>query len=126
MTRTFINPEGLLSTPTYSHAVRVGNTIYCAGVVGLDKMARSSPDPATQIEKAYENLRVLIEDAGARMEEIVLSRVYLTRTEHIETHRAIRSRYITSPATPYTQLIVKALGREDLICEIETIVVLEE
>ncbi len=125
MPREFINAKNSLTTPTYHQAVKVGNTIYLAGMVGLDAEGRSSPDVAVQIERAYENVKATLAATGATMEDLVTTRVYLTRTEDIPVHREIRQRYLTDPATPYTQIIVKALGREDLLVEIETVAVVD-
>jgi hypothetical protein len=63
MPLAFINPGSLLSTPTYSHSARIGATVYCAGVVGLDEKPQSSPDLETPVEKAYVDLRILVEGA---------------------------------------------------------------
>lgn len=123
MDRSFLNPVELYQPGTYSQAVRAGNTLYCAGVVGLDAQARSVGDRRAQIERAYENLVVLLKAGGATPADLVSTRVYLTHASDIALHREIRARYLTDPPTPYTQLVVQALGREDLIIEIECIAV---
>ncbi len=123
MDRLFLNPAELYQPGTYSQAVRVGDTLYCAGVVGLDAQARPVGDRRAQIERAYENLVVLLKAGGATLEDLVSTRVYLTNVADIPLHRDIRAKYLTNPPTPYTQMVVQALGREDLIIEIECIAV---
>lgn len=85
MPKQYINPEGYYHTENYSHAVKVGNTIYIAGVVGVDDKGRTFGDGSivTQVDKAYENLKLVLTAAGATMEDLVSTRVYLTRARDI-------------------------------------------
>ncbi|WP_412027265.1 RidA family protein [Deinococcus yunweiensis] len=63
----------------YSRAVRVGNVVQVSGttatvngeVVGVD-------DPAEQTRAALGIIRTALETAGARMEDVVRTRIYVT------------------------------------------------
>jgi enamine deaminase RidA (YjgF/YER057c/UK114 family) len=123
--KQYINPPSSYSTDAYSHAVKAGDTIYISGVVGVDAHGNTVGDGTivTQIDAAYENLEVVLAEAGASMEDLVSTRVYLTDAEHFEIYKATREKHLTHPGPGLTVLIVKALGRADLLFELEAIAV---
>ena len=65
----------------FSRAVRVGNTVYVSGTgpVGAD-----DADAATQTRHTLEIIRAALEKAGAAMEDVVRTRMYLTHVEDWE------------------------------------------
>ncbi len=65
----------------FSRAVRVGNTVHVSGTgpVGADQA-----DAATQTRHTLEIVRTALEKAGARMEDVVRTRMYLTHVEDWE------------------------------------------
>jgi enamine deaminase RidA (YjgF/YER057c/UK114 family) len=65
----------------FSRAVRVGNAVHVSGTgpVGAD-----DADAATQTRHTLEIIRVTLEKAGARMEDVVRTRMYLTHVEDWE------------------------------------------
>jgi enamine deaminase RidA (YjgF/YER057c/UK114 family) len=65
----------------FSRAVRVGNTVHVSGTgpVGADEA-----DAATQTRHTLEIIRAALEKAGARMEDVVRTRMYLTHVEDWE------------------------------------------
>jgi reactive intermediate/imine deaminase len=63
----------------YSQAIRVENTVYLAGQIGLDPNTMSLVDGIdAQIDRVFENIRAVVEDAGGSFDEIVKITVYLT------------------------------------------------
>ena len=67
----------------FSRAVRVGNIVHVSGTgpVGADEA-----DAATQTRHTLEIIRAALEKAGARMEDVVRTRMYLT---HVEDWQAV-------------------------------------
>jgi enamine deaminase RidA (YjgF/YER057c/UK114 family) len=65
----------------FSRAVRVGNAVHVSGTgpVGADEA-----DAATQTRHTLELIRVALEKAGARLEDVVRTRMYLTHVEDWE------------------------------------------
>lgn len=126
MTHTHINPESLYVSSAYSHAVMADKTLYCAGVVGVDKEGNLTGDGSMhdQVQGAYESLKAVLADAGGSLEDLVNTRVYLTKPEDIEPYKQAREQYLTKPGPGMTLLIVKALGRPDLLFEMEAIAVM--
>lgn len=56
----------------FSHAVRVGPWVTTSAIPGFDTQARAFPeDYPSQVRAAFDNLKRLLEAAGARMDEVV-------------------------------------------------------
>ena len=65
----------------FSRAVRVGNAVHVSGTgpVGAD-----DADAATQTRHTLEIIRLALEKAGAKLEHVVRTRMYLTHMEDWE------------------------------------------
>ncbi len=65
----------------FSRAVRVGNSVHVSGTgpVGAD-----DADAATQTRHTLEIIRAALEKAGAKMEDVVRTRMYLTHVDDWE------------------------------------------
>ena len=64
---------------TYSQAVRVGDTVYLSGQIGLDPATMQMVEGVdTQIRRVFDNLKAVAEAAGASLQDAVKLTVYLT------------------------------------------------
>jgi enamine deaminase RidA (YjgF/YER057c/UK114 family) len=103
----------------YSRAVRVGSHVWVSGTAPI------MPGDADPPDDAYEQARICIEiiaralgEAGATLDDVVRTRIYVTRAEHIDAvGRAHRAGFATArPAT--TGLVTDLLDPRWLV-EIE-------
>ncbi len=69
----YFSPETLPPTRGYSQVVKVGNTVYIAGQVGItiDGNVVSKGDAAAQARQIWQNLEAAVKSAGGHLENIV-------------------------------------------------------
>jgi len=66
-----------------SRAVRIGNVVSVAGTAPLDANGRTlgQGDPAAQARRCFEISLLALEQLGARKEDVIRTRILLTRIE---------------------------------------------
>jgi enamine deaminase RidA (YjgF/YER057c/UK114 family) len=77
MERIHSNPEGHWRTPrkiTHSHGIRVGNMVFVGGQTHCDQEGNvlDPGDIVAQTRGAMENLKRILEDLGATMNDVVV------------------------------------------------------
>ena len=100
----------------FSRAVRVGNMVYVSGTgpVGADEA-----DAATQTRHTLEIVRTALEKAGARIEDVVRTRMYLTHVEDWEAVGRVHGEYFGSVRPAATMVVVAGLLNPAWRIEIE-------
>ena len=70
----------------YSRAVRVGNAVYVSGTTASDEQGNlvGGDDPHAQAIAILRKIRAVLEEAGARLEDVVRTRVYVSDIAHWE------------------------------------------
>jgi enamine deaminase RidA (YjgF/YER057c/UK114 family) len=97
------------------------------GCVGVDKHGNTLGDGTieTQTDGAYESISAVLAEAGATLDDLVMTRVYLTKPEDFEPYKKARQKHLREKGPGQTVIIAKALGRADLLVEIEAIAVVD-
>jgi enamine deaminase RidA (YjgF/YER057c/UK114 family) len=83
-------------------------------------------DPTAQAHKVMQNIRQLLQEAGATMEHVCKLVVYLTDVRHREAVYRVMGEYIKGVHPVCTGLVVVALARPTWLVEIDATAVLPD
>jgi enamine deaminase RidA (YjgF/YER057c/UK114 family) len=109
-------------------AVRAGNTVILRGQTGVDLEERMQGlgDAAAQTEQAMRNVRTLLEEAGARLEDVVKATLYVTDRAFLAPAAAVVTRHLAGAQPAFSQMIVKGLASPELLVEVDITAVIPE
>jgi reactive intermediate/imine deaminase len=101
---------------TYSQAVRVGDTVYLSGQIGLNPAdMQLVAGVEAQIHQVFGNLRVVAEAAGGGLADMVKLNVYLTDLGDFAKVNEIMAQYFSPPYPARAAVGVAALPRGALV-----------
>jgi reactive intermediate/imine deaminase len=101
---------------TYSQAVRVGDTVYLSGQIGLDPATMQMVDGIdAQIVRVFENLKAVAEAAGGSLADVVKLNVFLTDLAHFARVNETMAKYFSAPFPARAAVGVKELPRGALV-----------
>lgn len=105
----------------YSRAVRVGALVWVAGTTatGPDGRIVAPGDAAAQTRQVLENIRGALERAGARLDHVVRSRMYVRDVRDWEAIGRVHGEYFGSIRPAATMVEVSGLVDPDMLVEIE-------
>ncbi len=101
---------------TYSQAVKVGDTVYLSGQIGLDPASMQLVDGIdAQIVRVFDNLKAVAEAAGGSLADIVKLNVFLTDLGHFAKVNETMAQYFSEPFPARAAVGVAALPRGALV-----------
>ena len=124
-------PKEAISSPLvapaigpYSQAIKVGPLLFCSGQLGLDAAGNKvGASVSKETEQALDNLKAVIEAAGARMDQVVKTTVFLTDMEDFKFMNTVYERYFPTLPPARSTVAVAKLPKNAKV-EIEAIVVI--
>ena len=126
-----IHPEGWAPAKGYSNGYRIGNVLFIAGQVAWDAQQQivGGTDFAAQFRQAIQNVRAVLDAAGATPEQVGRVTVYVTdKDAYIAASRAVGAAWRESMGRHFpamTLVQVAALLEEGAMVEIEATAVLD-
>lgn len=109
-------------------AVRAGNMVFVRGQTGMDLKGRihGINDPAAQTENAMRCLKLLLGEAGSKLEDICKIVIYVTDRAYREPVYRVVGKWLKGVHPVSTGLIVQGLARPELLMEIDVFAVIPE
>jgi len=115
-------PKAAAPTGPFVQAVRAGDLVFVAGQRGIQpRTGALASGIREKVERAFENIRAILEAAGTSLEYVVMSRVYV---RDMAAHRPIVNeayqRHFPAGPPPRTIVEVSRLNQDDDV-EIEVV-----
>ena len=117
MSRTIISTTNApAAIGTYSQAVKVGDTVYLSGQLGLDPATMEMVEGVdAQIVRVFDNLMAVAEAAGGTLADVVKLNVYLIDLGNFAKVNAAMANYFSEPYPARAAIGVSALPRGGLV-----------
>lgn len=115
-------------TVDYSNAVEVqaaGRLVFFSGQNSFDENGDvvGVGDIEAQVRQTLENLRKLVVEAGATMDDIIKVTCWITKREYVRAYVNVRKEFF-STRFPASSTVVCDLVQEDLLIEVEAVAAL--
>ncbi|MCY4430583.1 MAG: Rid family hydrolase [Rhodospirillales bacterium] len=111
----------------FCKSVRAGNVVHLRGQTGvtLDGEFPFPGDPAAQADQAMKNIAVLLEEAGASVNDICKVHTFILHRAHREAvYRAI-GRHLKGVHPCGTGIIVDGFARPEILVEVDVVAVIQ-
>lgn len=122
-------PEQKLDNDLCQAVVARGATVFLRGQVGQNLETSESVgigNAAAQAERAMANIKLLLEEAGGRLEHICRIVIYLVDPRYREQVYQVTGRWLKGVYPVSTGLVVSALARPEWLVEIEVTAVIPD
>jgi enamine deaminase RidA (YjgF/YER057c/UK114 family) len=112
----------------YSRVVRIGPFVYVSGTTATDEHNEivGGTDPYEQAKQALRNVETALKMAGASLESVVRTRLFVRDIEHWAAIGHAHSEYFGNVRPATTMVEVSALVRPEMLVEIEAEAVVGE
>ena len=119
-------PDAPSAIGTYSQAIRVGDTVYLSGQIGLDPTTMQMEEGIdAQIHRVFRNLRAVAGAADSSFNDLVKLNVYLTDLGNFAKVNEIMASYFRPPYPARAAVGVAALPRGALV-EMDGVLVVQD
>lgn len=124
-TKQIIHTDGApQAIGTYSQAVKVGDTVYLSGQIGLDPTTMQLVEGIeAQVHRVFKNLKAVAEASGGSLANMVKLNVFLTDLGNFALVNTIMAEYFQQPYPARAAVGVASLPRGALV-EADGVIVL--
>jgi reactive intermediate/imine deaminase len=125
MGKRALQPGGMRTRGSYSPGWEVsgGRLVFVAGQVPWDANGQTVArgDPAGQTRQVFENIRAVLAEAGATLDDVVKITIFAADVRYRDAINQVRSEVFKPPYPSSTQVAVAALVDPDWLVEIEAV-----
>ena len=109
----------------YNQAIRAGDTIYVAGQIPVDPLTNAivAGDVAVQARRVLDNIAAILEAAGASMDRVVKTTIFLADVNDFGAVNAVYAEYFTGTLPVRSTVAVAALPGGGARLQIDAIAV---
>ena len=135
MLRKNLQPDTLFKRAVGGHTlyspvvtVKGGTLVLVSGLLARDKEGNiiGKGDMGAQIRQVGENLRLALESAGARLDDLVRTCTYVTDIDEFFRHVEVRQQYLGRALPTSTTVEVRKLSHPDFMVEIEAFAIIDD
>jgi len=125
--RVLINPPGseeFYKTWQFSQAVRVDDTVWLSGQIGVDHNGRAGGGVKEQAHLAFENLAAVLAESGASLADVVELVTYHLSMNDLHTFAEVKFEFFPGDYPAWTVVGVTALALPELLVEVKATAVI--
>ncbi len=106
----------------FAPAVRSGDRLYCAGVIGVGTDGVPPADPEAQFTQAFELLNTVLTTAGASFADVVdMTTFHVGLQANLRTFAKVKDRYLKAPYPAWTAIGITELAVPGALVEIRVV-----
>ena len=126
--QVWLDAPGVYKSTGYSQAMKVGDMVFVAGVVGADEKGNiAKGDPEAQAHQLWKNIQKILKQAGADLEDLVQITTYITKAEYGAKILGVRRQYWKRDPQPTATLVVcSGLASPDYLIEANGIAIISK
>jgi 2-iminobutanoate/2-iminopropanoate deaminase len=122
--RQAVQTEHAPSSPSYSQAVVAGDLVFVSGTVGRNMATGTWPETIEeQAELALQNLAAVLTEAGASLDDVVKTTIWLTDPSHGARIAEAYGRAFPAPLPARSAPVVSGFPIPEALISIEAIAV---
>ena len=105
------DPNSAQPIGPYSQGIKAGNFIFVAGEKGIDPSSGKVIEGGIEAEtrQTFENIKGILESAGASLDDVVASSVFMTNLKEFDQMNGIYAKYLNNNPPGRTTVEVSAL-----------------
>ncbi len=122
-TKDVVIPKGMEAYYTQFHfapAVKDGNVLLCSGQLGNGADNAIDADPETQFTQAFENVKSVLETAGASFDNVVeMTTFHVDLQKNLSAFMKVKDRFMKEPYPAWTAIGITELAFPGALVEIK-------
>lgn len=106
----------------FAPAVKSGGLLYGSGQIGIGPDGKVSPDPEAQFTQAFENVKAVLEAAGAGFGDVVeMTTFHVGLQKNLGAFMSVKDRYLPEPFPAWTAIGITELAVPGGLVEVKVI-----